>query len=180
VVLVLLSQTAACLLYYGIKVAHMFMQHGLQRLPSVSDACQPALMALSAASDGLEQGGGGGEGVSAGGEHPKLALLRQLVMQRKAAKPVSVWAWRVLSCVGGLPHACMITKRMWRLLVGGSQARQCSRIFGPIQGASLSVSQHQHGPSTDRLLTQLSCCAYMCVLHTCVFFAAGPQAAAGV
>lgn len=104
VVLVLLSQTAACLLHYGVRVAHMFLQHGLQRLPSVSDACRPALLALSAAAEALDQlpktpavptagaSGGSASNSSSGrtaGEHPKLAVLKRLVLRLKSAQPVS-------------------------------------------------------------------------------------------
>jgi hypothetical protein len=103
VVLVLLSQTAACLLHYGIRVAHMFLQHGLQRLPSVAEACRPALVALSTAADGLDKaprtparaaaaatGTGSSSGAgTAGGEHPKLARLRELVLRLKSRQPVS-------------------------------------------------------------------------------------------
>jgi hypothetical protein len=96
-VVVLLSQTAACLLHYGIRVTHMFLQHGLQRLPSVCDACKPALAALSEASDAVEQqpraapgsGTHSSTGSIAAAEHPKLAQLQDLVLRLKARQPVS-------------------------------------------------------------------------------------------
>lgn len=113
VVLVLLSQTAACLLHYGIRVAHMFLQHGLQRLPSVVDACRPVVAALAAASDALERrpaaAGSSTRTLPAPGEHPKLARLRELVLQLKSAQPVSVgscpcFAWQPPQLVAPGPH----------------------------------------------------------------------------
>jgi hypothetical protein len=96
VVLVLLSQTAACLVHYGIRVAHMFLQHGLQHLPSILEACKPALAALRTASDALERTPAtpAAAGASTGhtqplGEHPKLARLKDLVLRLKSAQPVS-------------------------------------------------------------------------------------------
>jgi hypothetical protein len=104
VVLVLLSQTAACLLHYGIRVAHMFLQHGLQRLPSVAEACRLALAVLSTAAEGIDKapstparpatagalGTSSSSGAGAtGGEHPKLARLRELVLRLKSDQPVS-------------------------------------------------------------------------------------------
>jgi hypothetical protein len=101
VVLVLLSQTAACLVHYGVRVAHMFLQHGLQRLPSILEACRPALVALSTASDALEHlpatlaAAGASTGlmqsalIPAAREHPKLARLKDLVLRLKHAQPVS-------------------------------------------------------------------------------------------
>jgi hypothetical protein len=154
VAVVLLSQTAACLLHYGISVAHMFLQHGLQRLPSVCDACKPALAALAEANDAVEQqphtaAGSGAhsstDNISAA-EHPKLAQLQDLVLRLKARQPVSA-----------LKVACML---LWLAV------KACCMKVGPVPLADSQlpwVLQH-----ADQVLLL---CAFVDLAH------AGLQAA---
>jgi hypothetical protein len=149
VVLVLLSQTAACLLHYGIRVAHMFLQHGLQRLPSVVDACRPALAALAAASDTLERvpaaAGSSARPLPAAGEHPKLARLRELVLQLKSAKPVRIGS---CPCSASQQPAC------------------CARPTCAQLHAAVLASKF-----TEVLFCWVWCCLFLC-------FSTGLQAAA--
>eukprot|EP00775_Hariotina_reticulata_P006281 gene6281-6520_t len=54
VALVLLSQAAACLLHYGVRVAHLFLQHALQKVPAIATSCGEAAVALAAAHSAVE------------------------------------------------------------------------------------------------------------------------------
>jgi hypothetical protein len=122
VALVLMSQAAACLLHYGVRLAHLFLQHALQKLPAVAASCREAAVALTAAHLAVEQlpttaksGAGhapilarvmslapdGAMGLGRAAvkpvDHPKLQLLQDLLQQCSARKPVSSDA---LGCVG--------------------------------------------------------------------------------
>ncbi|WIA40794.1 hypothetical protein OEZ86_004472 [Tetradesmus obliquus] len=69
-------------------MAHLFLKHGLQKLPSVSKLCSEAAAALAAAHEALEKGGAGSSSSGSGeGDHPKLACLKALLTKLKAAKP---------------------------------------------------------------------------------------------
>jgi hypothetical protein len=84
--LLLLSQTAACLLHYGIRVAHMLLQHSLQQLPAVGPALADAAAAVAAAHSALTQ------------DHPKLQQL-QRVLQSLQVRVVVVDRWCPRSCI---------------------------------------------------------------------------------
>jgi hypothetical protein len=123
--LLLLAQSAGCLLHYGVRMAHLFLQHGLQKLPSVAELCSAAAAALKLAHDALEKGAvppppaaaalqradaGSSKGSSSSSsrsvpvDHPKLVCLKALLVKLKAAKTVSYSQskHRVLS-----PKACV-------------------------------------------------------------------------
>jgi hypothetical protein len=110
--LLLLAQSAGCLLHYGVRMAHLFLKHGLQKLPSVGELCKEAAAALKLVHDALEKGAtpaaaaaaaaaAASKGADAGSsngsssssssvpvDHPKLACLKALLVKLKAAKPV--------------------------------------------------------------------------------------------
>jgi hypothetical protein len=110
--LLLLAQSAGCLLHYGVRMAHLFLQHGLQKLPPVAELCKEAAAALKLAHDALEKGAAptaaaaaalqgadagsskGSSSISAPVDHPKLACLKALLVKLKAAKQVSHKHWR--------------------------------------------------------------------------------------
>jgi hypothetical protein len=104
--LLLLAQSSGCLLHYGVRMAHLFLQHGLQKLPTVAELCREAAAALKLAHDTLEKGAAPAAAAAAAGadagntkgsssssivpvDHPKLECLKALLVKLKAAKPVS-------------------------------------------------------------------------------------------
>lgn len=167
VVLVLLSQTAACLLHYGIRVAHMFLQHGLQRLPSVAEACRPALAALDTAAEGIDKAPrtparpatAGALGTSSssgagttGGEHPKLAHLRELVLRLKSDQPVSKTTPVAVLALQTCSDGCTSITAMRSLVHPQSQAfipNANNMVTSTSQPSRLSSQLHVHSTQSE-------------------------------
>lgn len=120
--LLILAQAASCLLHYGVRVAHLFLQHSLQKLPSVAAACEKAAAGLAKAYKAVEKLPAAAAGSTAAGnsisssssgvlsvqeDHPKLSKLQDLLTYLNRTKPVSccchisVACWSLLCICAG-------------------------------------------------------------------------------
>jgi hypothetical protein len=82
VALTLIAQTAAALLDSGVRVAHLFMRHMLQQLPSVAPLLAQSAGRLEASHARTER--------LDGEDHPKQSAFQRLLSEARSRNPVSV------------------------------------------------------------------------------------------